>query len=268
MLLRDGKVCEACVGKLPWRGVVGKCYRNSAVQSAVSCATVAVHRALGTYRNKVSRYIALTEFARRKFVEGGLPEDKIVVKPNFVDVERPAAVPRVGALYVGRLSNEKGIGVMLDALRMDPTLRLRCVGDGPGRAALAASRQVTLEGFQDAAAVYERMRRAAYLLMPSLWYESFPRVLVEAYACGIPIIAARLGSLAELVKHGHTGLLVEPGSGQALKDAMRWAEDHPEAMAEMGANARSEYERRYTARANYGQLIEIYGGALAATGGQ
>jgi len=264
MFLHQGRVCEDCLGRAPWRGVLRKCYHNSGPQSAALATMLGVHRALGTYRDKVTRYIALTEFCRRKFIEGGLPQDKFMVKPNFVDAGPPPVGPRSGALFVGRLAPEKGIETLLAALGELPGFTLDVIGDGPERDKVAAHPQVRLLGWRTPKEVRERMARASYLLMPSVWYENFPRTLVEAYACGLPVIASRLGALLELVDHGFTGLLAEPDSPRELARQIRWAEDFPEKMRRMGEHARAIYEVEFTPQVNYQRLMAIYLDAIAA----
>ncbi|MBI3916641.1 MAG: glycosyltransferase family 4 protein [Betaproteobacteria bacterium] len=264
MFLHDGRVCEDCLGHLPWRGVTRRCYRESGLQSAALAATLSVHRSLGTYRDKVARYIALTEFCREKFIAGGLPASRVAVKPNFADIGRPDHSPRHGGLYVGRLAAEKGIDILMHALRELPSVSMDVIGDGPERDKVAAHPQLRLLGWLGSAEVYERMRAAAYLVMPSRWYENFPRTLIEAYANGLPLVASDLGALAELVDHGRTGLLFKPGAAHDLARHIAWAEAFPAKMRLMGENARATYEARFTADRNYAQLMAIYEDAMAA----
>lgn len=265
MFLREGRVCEDCLGTLPWRGVLRGCYRGSVAQSAVLGSSVALHRAAGTWEHKVARYIALNHFCRDKFVQGGLPAARIRVKPNFVELDaRPQWDPaqRRGGLFVGRLSAEKGLELLADAAA-EVRVPLTVIGDGPlaPRAQLAFGERWL--GFQPASEVLERMQRALYLVVPSLWYENFPRTIVEAYACGLPVIASRIGALAEIVRDGRTGLLFDPGQASDLASKLAWAEEHPEAMRQMGRAARAEYEARYTPARNHQQLMEIYRDAIA-----
>lgn len=264
MLLRDGRICEDCVGKVPWRAVVHRCYRGSAAQSAAVAATVQLHRLAGTWRDKVTLYIALNEFCRDKFVEGGLPAERIRIKPNFVDLPPPAPSPRSGFLFVGRLSKEKGVSVLAQAVRMQRAPEaVRIAGTGAEQAQLEALEVVELLGSLPAAAVYEQMARATALVLPSVWYENFPRTLVEAYANGLPVIASRLGAMATLVRDGETGLLFAPGDAGDLARKLAWAAAHPGEMARMGEAARRHYERHLTAPINYRALSGIYAEAVA-----
>ncbi|MGH8640270.1 MAG: glycosyltransferase family 4 protein [Burkholderiales bacterium] len=263
MFLHEGRVCEDCLGHLPWRGVARKCYRNSGLQSAALAVMLGVHRTIGTFRDKVTRYIALNEFCRKKFIEGGLPAPRISVKPNFVDVERPVEGVRHGGLYVGRLAPEKGIAALMQALQELPGVTIDVIGVGPQQHEVEAHPQLNVLGWLTHGEIYERMRRASYLVMPSIWYENFPRTLVEAYANGLPVIASRLGALAELVEHGRTGLLFEPGSAHDLARHVAWAEAFPAKMRAMGEEARERYESEFTPERNYAQLAAIYQDAIA-----
>jgi len=272
LYLREGEVCEDCAGNLPWRGVVRKCYRGSSAASAVLAGLVTLHRSLGTYRNKVSRYIALNDFCRKKFIEGGLPAELIAVKPNFVDwkdeadsspnnphpLSQGASGVRSGILFVGRLSVEKGIESLGKAALLLPDAKLCVAGDGPQAAMLDGVQGVTKLGALPADAVRREMNSALALVIPSIWYENFPRTIVEAFAAGLPVIASRIGALAEIVTDGETGLLFEAGNVQDMADKLAWALANPEQMSMMGQKAHAKYEAEFTAEKNYAQLIDIY----------
>lgn len=265
MFLREGRVCEDCVGSLPWRGIIRRCYRGSAAQSAVAVGMLAVHRALGTYNRRVTRYIALNQFCRDKFVFAGLPPDRISIKPNFIDLPPPDLMrPRSGALFVGRLSPEKGVSILVAAAASEQLGQIDVIGTGPQEADLRPAPGIRLLGWREPAETYERMRAAACLVMPSLWYENFPRTLVEAYACGLPVIASRLGAMETLVRDYETGLLFNPGDAQDLASKLKWAELHPDEMRRMGLAARAEYEACYTSKINFSILMGIYRESIEA----
>jgi glycosyltransferase involved in cell wall biosynthesis len=263
LFLREGKVCEDCMGHLPWRGVARACYRESRAASAALAGMLTLHRGLGTYRNKVARYIALNGFCRDKFIEGGLPAERVVVKPNFVDFDVPESVPRSGLLFVGRLSVEKGVATLAAAMARLPGAALRVAGDGPEAQLLDGVAGVSRLGSLSGEVVRQEMSSAAALVVPSIWYENFPRTIVEAFACGLPVIASRIGALADIVRDGETGLLFESGNPRDLADKMAWAQANPEQMAEMGRKARMQYEAEFSAEVNYLRLMEIYAGVLA-----
>ena len=263
---RDGHSCTDCVGQpIPLPGVVHSCVRGSLTQSAVVAATLAAHRALGTWQRRIDRYVALTGFQRSLLVDGGLPARRISVVPNFLEPDPGVqADDRSGLLYLGRLSSEKGIATLTAAAALGNQL-VRVAGDGPAGHLVreaAASGQVTSIGRLSAIDARREVAAASALVVPSLWFEGFPMVVLEAYACGTPVIASRIGSLAELVEDGTTGLLVPPGDPHALARALTWVAEHPNEMRGMGANARRRYEERYRGAHHLGALMDVYQQAI------
>lgn len=263
MLLRQGRACEDCVGHLPWRAVVHRCYRHSYSQTAVSAAMLAVHRWRGTWREEVSRYIVLNQLCRDKFTQGGLPAERLRIKPNFVESSRvPHWEKRKGGIFIGRLSTEKGVEILASAMTRLPQWRIDVYGKGPLQALVEEAPGLRFGGFQSPFQLIERMHGAAFVLVPSTGVESFGLVAIEAFACGTPVIGTRHGGLAELVEHGKTGLLVTPGDAEELASAIAWAQANPSAMQTMGKAARIEYLARYTPERNYDILLGIYHEAI------
>jgi glycosyltransferase involved in cell wall biosynthesis len=263
MLFREGTVCEDCIGKVPWRAMTRKCYRGSALQSAVAVGMLAAHRALGTYRHHVDCYIVLNAFCRDKFIEGGLPPERLRIKPNFVQpFPPPRQSRRRGGLFVGRLSHEKGIHVLIDVAAMLNGAMLRVIGTGPLEGVVREAFERDYLGFMDPERVHAHMGSAEFLVVPSIGVETFGLVVVEAFACGTPVIASRLGGLGNLVRDGVTGLLVEPGNARDLAAKIAWAHAHPEQMLAMGRAAREEYEANFTPERNYQMLMRIYEDAI------
>lgn len=262
LFLREQRVCEDCVGHVPWRGITHACYRKSPAASAVLAGALVLHRSIGTWQHKIARYIALNRFCRDKFIEGGLPAERIAIKPNFVDFDAPPMGERSGFLFVGRLSEEKGIDVLAKAADVGCGWQLRVAGTGPLAGSLSSHAGVTALGPLNGEQVRQEMASAIALILPSIWYENFPRTLVESFGCGLPVIASRIGALGELVTDGVTGLLFDPGSSTDLAEKMNWAWHHPDQMAKMGRNARSQYEAEFTGERNHDQLINVYHEAI------
>lgn len=266
---RDGRVCEDCMGKfVPWPGIVHACYRDNRAGTVAVAAMQTAHRILPTWTKMVDVYITLTHFARQKFIEAGLPSEKIVVKPNFVSTNPTVGQGKGGyAFFVGRLSPEKGLDTLLRAWEyLGGQIPLKIVGDGPlaNMVEAAASRFPNIEwlGRRPLQEVYELVGEAKFLIFPSQWYETFGRVAVEAFAKGTPVIAANIGAIAELVDSGRTGLLFRPGDREDLIRQVEWANTHPEELMQMRREARAEFEAKYTAQENYQQIMGIYQRAI------
>jgi glycosyltransferase involved in cell wall biosynthesis len=270
LLFRDGRVCEDCFGKTPpWPGVVHACYRGDRVATAVVAGMLTTYRALKAWREMVDVYIALTDFAREKFVEGGLPAQKIVAKPNFLYPD-----PGIGegrgeyALYVGRLSVEKGVDTLLAAWKkIGKKMPLKIVGEGPleSKVAECVGRVPGVEWLraQPRERTLALMRDARALILPSVCYENFPMVVAEAYAVGLPVIASDIGSISTLIEPGRTGLYFRPGDPEDLAAQVEQVLMSPSEIAYMRKEARAEFEEKYTAERNHLMLVDIYQAAIA-----
>jgi glycosyltransferase involved in cell wall biosynthesis len=228
-----------------------------------------MHRALGTWAQRITLYIALTEFGRLKFIESGLPADRLRVKPNFLESPPEAECAHEGyAVFVGRLASEKGVLTLLQAWRRMPHVPLRIVGDGPLRAELEmlverdGLRNVSMLGVRSLEECLRLMRRCRFVVFPSEWYEGLPRVIVEAFACGKPVIASRLGAMSEIVADGRTGLHFRAGDPEDLARKVQWLVDHEAAGREMSREARAEFDNKYTEPRNYELLMDIYAAAI------
>lgn len=268
---RDGQVCEKCLGQwFAWPAVRHACYRGHRGATAVTAAMLGLHRAMGTWQRQVDAYIALTGFAKQKYVQGGLPARRIIVKPNFVD---PDPTPGAGgggfALFVGRLDAGKGVELLTRAwLDHYPGLPLKVIGDGAMAANVQdAARRVPGKiewlGRQPLASVYEVVGRAEMLVLPSLWYEGLPKTLVEAFARGTPVVASNIGSLGSAVEHGKTGLHFTPHDPEDLARQVRGLWTDGATRLRMRRDARLEFESQYAAEQNYCALVDIYNFAVA-----
>jgi glycosyltransferase involved in cell wall biosynthesis len=265
LLLRGGVICEACVGRVGWPAISHGCYRGSAAGSAAVVAMQQVARQGNIWDRPGRRLIALTDFARDKLVSGGLPAGRIVVKPNFIDMAEPAATPdtRASILFVGRLSREKGVDTLVDAARLLPHIAFTVIGSGPDEERLraAAPGNMTFAGALPNVAVRAAMARALALVMPSIWYEGFPMTVLEAFAAGTPVIAARIGSLPEIVAKG-AGLLFTPGDPSSLSAAIAQLLSDTSAAAHMGRAGQERASTLYGPSANALQLEAIYTSVL------
>ena len=262
---RDGVVCEACLGKtFAYPGVLYKCYRNSHLQTIITASMLAFHKLRNTWDKFVDVFIALTEFSSLKLSQAGLPASKISVKPNFIvsDTEFDRKNEGSYALFASRLSREKGLSTLLTAWSTIPDIPLIIVGDGPLRNTLeqyrGAERAIAYLGYIDHENVLSLMRDARFLVFPSEWYEVFPLAIIEAFACGLPVIAPNLGSIPEIIQEGKTGLLFTPSDPNSLAAKVNWLWHHPKESSRMGRQARLEYESKYTPDINYQLLMGIY----------
>jgi len=269
LLFRQGKVCTECLGHaFPLPAILHGCYRDSRLGSAAIAAMIGGHRMRHTWTQRVTRFIALTKFARGLFTaELGIPEDQIVVKPNA------ATDPGLGdgaggyALYIGRLSKEKGIETLLNAALHGVGLGipLKIAGIGPLQPLVEDAQipgKIEYLGQQNPAEVRRLMQQARVLLIPSLWYEGLPMVVPEAFGTGLPIVASRIGSLQTLIEEGGNGLLVEPGNAAALAEAVRRLTSNASFERGLRLEARRTYEALYRPDANLRLLLDIYEQAL------
>ncbi len=268
---RDGGICEECLDHGLWHGVAHACYRQSHAATAVVALMLVVNRLRRTWPGGVDRIIAVTDFARRKMVEAGLPDGQVVVKPNFLYPDPgEGSGPRDYALCVGRLSPEKSVNTLLMAWsKLEESIPLLIAGGGPEREALeeqarrAGLTEVLFLGQVPRAKTVAAMQAARFLVFPSEWYEGFPVTICEALACGTPVICSRLGAMEEIVDNGRTGLHYVPGDAAELAAKVSWAWNHPVEVREMGRAARREFEAKYTAERNYPILMDIYEGVMA-----
>jgi glycosyltransferase involved in cell wall biosynthesis len=238
--------------------------------SAVVASMIAVHRRLDTWTHPLHHYIALSQFARKKFIESGMPEERIFVKPNFVDPDPGLCDEKEDyAVFVGRLSPEKRVSTLLNAWEASSSrFPLKILGGGPLLSELQeVAREKGLDGVHFLGQMprnqaVSTIRKARFLIFSSEWYENFPETIVEAFASGTPVICSRLGAMEEIVTDGRNGLHFEPGNAPDLAEKMDWAWTNADAMRTMGRAARADYESKYAWDKNYAQLIDIYNRVL------
>jgi len=264
LFLRNGKACEDCLGKLiPWPAMVHGCYRESRLATAAVTSMVGIHRFMRTWIDTIQLYCTPTEFARRKFIQGGLAAEKIVVKPNFVCDDLGAGAGSGNyVVFAGRLSHEKGIDTLLRAWKMTATnVTLKFVGDGPMSdvvaQAAADDHRIEWLGQRTSSEVDAIIGDAKCVLLPSICYETFGRTVIEAYCKGTPVIVSDGGAIAELVVDNETGHLFEAGNAEQLVSKLDLLLNDTEPRR-MRQAARQAYESKYTAQENYRQLLGLY----------
>jgi len=285
---RDGQICEECIGNkvplyktiedyqnftkkdrktmlFPYPAVLHSCYHKSKFRSAMVAMYLFIHRISGTWQNKVDAYIALTEFSKKKFIEGGLPGEKIFVKPNFV---HPDPGMREGsgdyALFVGRLSPEKGIMTLLKAWEELKDIPLKIAGDGPlmnevrGLLRIKQMQHIEILGSKSKSEIIDLMKKSKFLVVPSVCYENFPMTIIEAFTCGVLVMASKLGGMGEIIENGVTGLHFTPNTPNDLIKKASWAWEHKKERKKIGETGKAEFKEEYSFKDSYTYLINIY----------
>lgn len=275
-LLHNGKIDERSVSGSAWSCVPDRVYRDSLFQTAVVAHMIEYHRKRETWKNKVDALICLTEFARKKFIEGGLPPEKLKVKPNFVQdslKEFNGGITNGNKesfyLFVGRISEEKGIRTLIRAwkkLGASSRFKLVIIGEGPLKSELEQScrnmNNIRWAGLAERPVVMEYLLKARALIFPSEWYEGMPMTILESFCMGTPVISSDIGSQKEIVGDHQTGLHFEKGSVESMIRAIVLMDQNEALREELGQAARKEYEMKYTPEVNYGKLLSIYGELL------
>jgi glycosyltransferase involved in cell wall biosynthesis len=271
--LREGRVCESCLTKsFKWPAVANSCYRDSRAGSAVVSSMIAAHAVMRTWTNVIDRYYCPASFTRAKFIEGGFPGDRIAVKPNFVYPDPGVGQGRGGyAVFAARLSPEKGLKTLLDAWsRLKNPIPLKIAGDGPegplARDFAAAHPHVEWLGFIPLKQLMPLIADAAVMITPSTWYETFGRTIIEAFASGTPVIATRMGAMAELIDEGKNGFLFERADAAELTTRVEDLLSDPARLQAMRRSAREKYELHYTPAANYRHFETLFAETLEAAG--
>lgn len=264
MLLKDNKPCIECIHKkIPLAGIKNACYRNSTIDSALTTAVTSVHKLTNCWTKNVSKYIALTEFAKNLFLNSSINihEEQITVKPNFV-IDNGIGPERRDDffLFVGRLSQEKGLIQLLEAFSQIETQKLIIVGDGPLTDLLTKQYELNSNiffvGKKKRNEVIDLMKRTKALIFPSLWYEGLPYTIIEALSMGTPVLASNLGAMSQIIIDGYNGLHFEPNSSADIIKTVNLfnhnSYDH------FYANARKSYLENYHPDRHYSSIIKLY----------
>ncbi len=264
LLQRNNKPCEKCIEGSLLSALVHKCYRNSFIATFPMATMIAFNRVTGNFANNVDRYIALTQFGKTRFMAGGLPQDKISVKPNFVnDVGDASANIGDYMLYVGRLTQEKGVVTLIEACKQTKHIPLKILGDGELRGQLESvciqhDLNVEFLGYQNKDTVISMLKNSRFLVLPSECYEGFPVTIAEAYACGKPVLGSKIGSLNEIIEENITGRKFTFGSPEALAECMKSMWSDTATLQIMSKNSRTAFDEKYNPEINLHMLAGIY----------
>lgn len=267
---RNGEICEKCLENGRKAAVINRCWKNSFFLSYVLKKIVDKFLERGFIFEKVNQFIVLSEFSKAKYIQGGFPEKSLTVKPNFIEFD-PEVSDGKGeyALFIGGFHSYKGIKTLLEIWpKLKRKYPLKVIGDGSLRRELekgADGENVEFLGQKPLKEVMKYIKSSAFVIVPSECYENFPRVIVEAFACGVPVVASNVGAVTELVAHGKTGLIFKhKDANDFLAKIETLVEDRVLAQ-EMGKNARREYEEKFTMERNYKILMNIYEKALTSS---
>jgi len=282
-LVHHDAVDETCCGMSAWRAAAKRFNRGSLMRSSLATLEWYVARLAGNQR-LVDRFIAISECQKALMVKHGVPAEKITRVYNFVEPGeatdgsggvsgRPADGSGGYFLYFGRIETIKGVFTLADAAKRLPGARVKVVGEGDVKAALAAYlkqhniENVDLIGFTDGAALRDLIRGSLATVLPAQWYEPFGLTVLESFAQCRPVIVSRMGALPELVDDGGDGRVFEPGDSAGLTEAMRSLMDDPVRADAMGRAGRQKLMQRFTPDAHYAELLRVYGEAEAACNG-
>ena len=264
MLAPDG-VCERCKGGKTWNAVQQRCLKGSLPLSAVAAFETTLHNFMGSYRKNVDLFILPSHFHTNKLIDWGLPAEKARYLPNAVDVSE--MVPDYSAgkrfVFVGRLSEEKGLLTFVKAVA-ESGVAATIVGTGPQEDELKAlvessGADVEFAGYQTGDPLFDIVREARALVLPSECYENAPVVLLEAYGVGTPVLGSDLGGIPELIVPGETGLLATAGDARSFAEQLTTMQTMTnDQLGDMGRAGRAFVEERFAREQYLDGLLDIY----------
>jgi len=272
-MLKNNKICDLCTKGNFWHSVKYRCVQNSFLLSFINLLSIFLHKQLRIW-DKIDAFICPSSFILEKMVQSGFEKQKLFHIPTFIDSKKilPKFEPGNYMLYFGRISHEKGINILLDAFEKlkrknsKASVPLYIVGKLYGREAERlktrvysnSNKNIEILGAFKKSQLYQIIRNAAFIIVPSICYENMPNVVLESFSLGKPVIGSRIGSIPELVKHEETGLLFEPANSDDLAEKMQWIIEHPKECIKMGKNARKLVENKYNPELHYKKIIDVY----------
>lgn len=258
LFLRDGKVCEDCLGKTPYGAVLKKCYRNSSIQTFALAHMLQKNTNMNTWNKMVDAYFCLTDLAKEKFIAHGIDEERLIVKPNFLDIDlEPVKEKSPYLLFIGRLTESKGV-LLIKELAEQTQIPIKIAGYGELENEFKNASNIEFLGKMSHTESLKLIQKANALLFPSIWYEGMPMTLLEAFALKTPVIASNLGAMKSMMKHKETGLLFEPNSVTDLKEKVDFALSNPNKLKEIAKNSYKNFINLYSKEANYKMMKEVF----------
>ena len=260
---RNNGICEICSKSSPLNAIRYGCYQNSKIKSIPVSLMIQKYRKGLKLLKKVNKFIVLTEFSKKKFLEINFPENKIAVKPNFIpnNFKFNTETKKSGFLYASRLSEEKGILDLIIAHNKF-NFDLTVCGDGPLKKELISNKDIKYLGFLNKNDLIKIMEKSKFLIFPSKCYETFGLTLIEAFALETIVIAPNLGSISSIIKHEKNGILFKPNDIDDLVNKIKWVLSNTNKCEEIKRNAKKEFEEKYSEDENYKMLIKIYEEAI------
>lgn len=266
LLMHKNKIYEKSIKYSPYSTVIDRVYKNSFIGTFFLAKMINNHKKRGTWNNKVSRLIALTNFGRKKFIDSGINKSQIVVKPTWcTDFHNKNCTKENYALFVGRISEEKGISSLIEAWSQID-YKLVIAGDGPLTNKLLNTKNKNIHyiGRKNQHEIFKLMEKASFLVIPSTWYEGLPAVIIEAFCAGLPVIGSKIGAIEEIIDNNVTGIHFEPNNPEDLREKVNKIINDKKLLTTLSENARKEFLNKYTPEKNYSQLIEIYNNVITS----
>lgn len=260
LLFRNGEICEKCIGKSLYNSIQYKCFRESYFATAAQAHVIQHHRRKGTWNNSIDKYICLTDFQRSKLIEGGVPAEKLIIKPNFVSESSSPSDFEEFFLFAGKLDSWKGASDLMHLFQHNNSAKFIIIGKSENPDVFEHFSNVSLLGERPREEVLDYMRRCKAVLFPSKCYEGMPMVILEAFAHGKPVITRNIGAMSSMVDHGVNGL--KYNSIDDFVKSVKLLESSEHLALELGKNALNEYKDKYTRIRGYENLLSVYNSVL------
>ncbi len=261
--LRNGKICTRCADGNNIHAIIHRCKKGSLAASVIAALENTIYNPR-KLAGSVKKFIAPSRFLAELLVNHGLPRDQVTNLPNFLP---PLEIESTGNdyfLYIGRLSSEKGVDILLEAFSRLKLGKLIIAGDGPDRGLLEKKalnmsiENVKFIGHQSPDSVIKLLAGCLAVILPSIWWENFPYSAMEAMAVGKPVIGSRTGGIPEQIEHGQNGLIFTPGDVDELSAHMNNLFDDPSLAAEMGKMGKQKALKMYSPETHYKNILNIY----------